>query len=187
MFRRRSDRARRESFSNLLQQAKEGDPDAITILYLNHIAMVSGYLRACRATDPDDLASEVFVGMLRGLQRFDGTQPEFRRWLMTIAHRRLVDQRRRTAYQRSEPTDPAMMERAAQRDPKESRPLHLDADLIGAFGDLSEAQREILALRFIADVSLREVAQITGRPLTAVKSLQNRGLRALRRNLSGRP
>jgi RNA polymerase sigma-70 factor (ECF subfamily) len=171
-------------FDATLALAKDGNDDALSSLYLDHVAMVYGYLRACRADDPEDLASEVFVGMLRNLHRFDGDHPDFRRWLMTIAHRRLVDHQRRSFRDRSEPAEPLALEMAgAGASPIDLRPVTIDQDLLAAFGQLTDAQREVLALRFVADVSLQDVANIISRPVGAVKSLQNRALAALRRQI----
>jgi RNA polymerase sigma-70 factor (ECF subfamily) len=177
--------ARPPSFDRIVRDAKNGDDDAVALLYLNHVAMVCGYLRACGASDLDDLTSEVFVGMLRGLRRFDGDQADFRRWLMTIAHRRLVDHRRKSSANRVDTAEPWVLEglRTTPVD-IEPRVVMVDGELVRAFAMLTEAQREVLALRFVADVSLRGVAAITGRPTGAVKSLQNRGLAALRQNLT---
>jgi RNA polymerase sigma-70 factor (ECF subfamily) len=134
--------------------------------------------------DPDDVTSDVFIGMLGNLHRFDGGRAEFRRWLMTIAHRRLVDHQRRLFRDRSEPAEPATLDRSARRATvTELCPVTVDEDLIAAFARLTEAQREVLALRFLADVSLQEVSEIIGRPVPAVKSLQNRGLASLRRSI----
>lgn len=172
------------AFDRIVRQARAGDQDAVSILYLNHVPMVYGYLRACGANDLDDLTSEVFVGMLRGLARFEGDQPAFRRWLMTIAHRRLMDHRRAGARNRIDTTEPSSLE--ALRTTAigiEPTTALVDDELVAAFERLTDAQREVLALRFVADVSLRGVASITGRPTGAVKSLQNRGLSMLRQHL----
>lgn len=184
MHRNRSRRGIPPSFDRVIEAAKAGDTDAVSTLYLNHVAMVYGYLRACGANDPEDVTSEVFVGMLRGLRRFDGGQPEFRRWLMTIAHRRLVDQRRRRQVSRVELSEPSSLDEVRlEGNLTELRAVEIDPDLVEAFAGLTDAQREVVALRFIADVSLRGVAAITGRPTGAIKSLQNRALESLRRQM----
>jgi RNA polymerase sigma-70 factor (ECF subfamily) len=172
------------SFRDLLAQAKQGDEMAQAGLYLDHVAMVCGYLRACGVDDSDDVTSDVFLGMLRGLHRFEGNHQDFRRWLMTIAHRRLVDHQRRRCRDRSEPAEPTVLDGwSGGVVATELRPVAIDGDLVAAFGRLTEAQREVLALRFLSDVSLREVSEIVGRPVAAVKSLQNRALASLRRQI----
>jgi RNA polymerase sigma-70 factor (ECF subfamily) len=173
------------SFTRVCQAAKSGDEDAVSTLYLDHLAMVYGYFRACGTGEPDDLASEVFLGMLRGLRRFNGNEADFRKWLMTIAHRRLVDHRRSQGRNRTDLSEPSSLEaREDGRSANALRAVETSPDLVDAFGQLTDAQREVLALRFVADLSILGVAAITGRPASAVKSLQNRGLQALRRHLS---
>jgi RNA polymerase sigma-70 factor (ECF subfamily) len=51
--------------------------------------------------------------------------------------------------------------------------------LVDALGRLTPDQREVVTLRFVADLSLEDVAEVTHRPVGAVKSLQHRGLRNL--------
>ena len=174
-----------EAFDSVVERAKDGDEVAATVVYENHVAMVYGYFRACGVVDVDDLTSDVFVGVLRNLRGFTGDQPDFRRWLMTIAHHRLVDERRRRSIDRTEPTTPAELEvMTTAPNVVELRALAIDPHLIAALDSLTLAQREVLALRFVADLSLAGVAHVTSRPVGAVKSLQNRGLAGLRRYLS---
>jgi len=88
---------------------------------------VRGYLAARGAEDPDDLTSEVFLGVFRNLHTFEGDADDFRTWIFTIAHHRLVDDRRRRARRpRTTPLDPARvlqhralsaLRRALQQDP----------------------------------------------------------------------
>ena len=135
---------------------------------------VHGYLRAAGADDSEDLLSEVFLRVARGLGRFRGGDDDLRRWVFTIAHNCLMDEHRRRRRQRlftrrlatGEPTVPA---------PNEP----FDAVLHGALLQLTPDQREVVTLRFVADLAIEEVARITGRPVGAVKSLQHRALRAL--------
>ena len=60
----------------------------------------------------------------------------------------------------------------------------LDPELIDALATLSADQREVVVLRFVADLPLEAVAKITGRKVGAVKALQHRGLENLRRAVS---
>jgi RNA polymerase sigma-70 factor (ECF subfamily) len=173
------------SFDEIVRAAKAGDDRAASLLYLDHVPMVYGYLRARGCPDPEDTTSEVFIGMIRGIDGFDGDEPSFRRWLMTIAHRRLVDQWRHDGRNPSELSQPSSFEvLEANHQPDGLSAVEIDPDLAEAFRHLTEAQREVLGLRFVADVSLQDVASITGRPTGAIKSLQNRGLQSLRRQMS---
>jgi RNA polymerase sigma-70 factor (ECF subfamily) len=139
---------------------------------------VLGYLRGQGAPDPEDLLGEVFLHVARSLPRFRGdTDEDLRRWVFTIARNRMVDDARRRRRRPTETTVPP--ERAA---PAEAP---LDPELLEALDSLNDAQREVVALRFVADLPLEAVARITGRTVGAVKSLQHRGLEELARILSG--
>ena len=51
-------------------------------------------------------------------------------------------------------------------------------------GRLSPDQRDVLALRILAELSVDETAAVLGKSYEAVKALQRRGLASLRRALS---
>jgi RNA polymerase sigma-70 factor (ECF subfamily) len=135
---------------------------------------VHGYLRAAGANDSEDVLSEVFVRVARGLGRFRGADSDLRRWVFTIAHNCLMDEHRRRSRQR------LFMRGLATAAPRASSPSEtLDPTLQDALLQLTPDQREVVTLRFVADLPLEEVARITGRPAGAVKSLQHRALRSL--------
>lgn len=148
--------------------------------YLTLSASVLGYLRARGAVDPEDLLGEVFLQVARDLPRFGDADDDaaVRRWVFAIARNRLIDasrrERRRPALAPGTPPD-----RAA---PAESEPI--DPALLAALASLSEDQGEVLALRFVADLSLDDVATVTGRTVGAVKALQHRALENLRAAVS---
>ena len=56
-----------------------------------------GYLRLRGADDPEDLTSEVFLRVFNHLDDFSGDERGFAAWVFTIAHRALIDERRRNA------------------------------------------------------------------------------------------
>jgi RNA polymerase sigma-70 factor, ECF subfamily len=59
----------------------------------------------------------------------------------------------------------------------------IDDELLNALDALTDDQRTVVLLRFVADLPLRDVARITGRRVGAVKALQHRGLDELQRAL----
>lgn len=138
---------------------------------------VLGYLRAQRAPDPEDLLGDVFVQVARDLPRFRGDDAAMRRWVFSIAHNRLVDARRRQA-RRPRSADRAVPDRAAAPPPDP-----IDPELVAALAELTAEQREVVVLRFVADLPLADVARITSRRVGAVKAMQRRALEALARSL----
>ena len=138
---------------------------------------VLGYVRSQGAPEPEDLLGEIFLQVVRDLPRFRGDDAALRRWVFTIAHPRIVDARRQVARR------PAV---AGEAVPELAAPLPpdpFDPALARALGRLTADQREVLALRFVADLPIDTVAALTGRKTNAVKALQHRALDALARIL----
>ena len=175
------------SFGDVLAGARAGAPSAFEAIYRDLAPAVLGYLRGQGAAEPEDLASEVFVGIVRGLDRFRGDEGAFRTWVFAIAHRRLIDERRRLSRRREELTDPAdlggLMEKAVVPDAETEALGTLGAGVGNALRALSVDQRACLLLRVLADLSVAEVAAILGKSEGAVKTLQRRALRSLVREL----
>jgi RNA polymerase sigma-70 factor (ECF subfamily) len=143
---------------------------------------VLGYLRSQRVPDPEDTLGEVFLHVARDIGRFSGDDAALRRWVFSIAHNRAMDAHRSASRHRAsleaELADPGV--RDAHPPPRDP----LDPELIDALATLSAEQREVVVLRFVADLPLEAVAKITGRRVGAVKALQHRALENLRRAVS---
>jgi RNA polymerase sigma-70 factor (ECF subfamily) len=135
---------------------------------------VLGYLRAHAAPEPEDLLGEVFVQVARDIGRFRGGEEDLRRWVLTIARNRLIDDRRR---RRVRPVSSGDEVPEVGWEPLDG--AGFDRELVEALQSLTPDQREVVVLRFVADLSLADVARITGRRAGAVKALQHRALAAL--------
>ncbi|HVF32369.1 MAG TPA: sigma-70 family RNA polymerase sigma factor [Acidimicrobiales bacterium] len=154
-------------------------------LYRQLAPAVLGYLRSQRVPDPEDCLGDVFLSVARDLGRFAGDDASLRRWVFSIAHNRAMDAHRKASRHRSS-TEAERSAPGSGRDggaasgPSEA----LDPALVDALASLSPDQREVVVLRFVADLPLEAVARITGRRVGAVKALQHRGLENLRRAVS---
>lgn len=152
-------------------------------IYVALAPRVVGYLRARGVADPDDVAGEVFLQVARDLRRFRAADDELavRRWVFTIARHRAVDAGRR-ARRRPRPSGAEVPDQ-----PEAPPPEPLDPELLGALLQLTDDQREVVALRFVADLPLEVVARMTRRTVGATKALQHRALENLRRSVSPEP
>jgi len=144
---------------------------------------VLGYLRASGASDPEDSLGEVFLQVARDLDGFaDVDDPAaVRRWVFTIARNRLRDSARRA---RRRPREVLGDTPEIAADPG-AEPV--DPALLAGLRTLTTEQRDVLALRFVADLALEDVARLMGRSTGAVKALQHRALENLRRAVSPEP
>jgi RNA polymerase sigma-70 factor, ECF subfamily len=174
-----------QQLDGLVRGARGGDADAFARLFEHFHGPVFRYLlaRLGNRSEAEDMASEVFVEAAGRVRTFDGGGAAFAGWLFTIARHDLLDRGRAQRRRIVEPVpDPPELE--TEPDPAEQVLDLLDADRVReALGRLTADQREVVLLKFAAGLSNEETAHATGRPVGAVKSLQHRGLAALRRAL----
>ena len=138
------------------------------------------YLRGRIGDGADDVAAAAWLDAARGLLSFEGDDADFRRWLFTIARRRLVDELRRRGRRRSEQLVGAPVEAARQvaaDDPAE-RPDDLGAAL-ALVRLLPADQADAVLLRVVVDLDVTAVAAVMGRSEGSVRVLTHRGLRRL--------
>ncbi len=172
-------------FGDVLAAARAGSPVAFERLFRLLGPAVAGYLRAQGAQDPDDLAGDVFMRAFTGLAGFEGDEARFRSWIFTIAHHRLIDDRRSRA-RRPRPVDGGEVPEPVDPGPgPEDAALRAIGDdwVERALATLTPDQRDVLLLRIVADLTVEQVAITLTRPAAAVKALQRRGLATLRRTL----
>jgi RNA polymerase sigma factor (sigma-70 family) len=171
-----------DGFEDVLARAQDGSADAFTVIYADLARPVAAYLRSRGAADVDDLTSEVFISVLTGIARFRGDQAAFRSWVFTIAHRRAVDAWRRQS--RTVAVEP-LGDRETGPATASAEDLALETlsreRVVALLAGLTEDQRDVLALRVVADLTIEQVAHVMGKQVGAVKALQRRGLAAVRR------
>ena len=170
-----------ETFESLLEAARTGADWAWAELYRELAGPVAGYLVSRGAGEPEDLTSETFLQVARHVHAFTGNLSQFRSWVFVIAHRRLLDDRRRS---RRRPQMVEMENETPAGDVEDEAVERLvTAEMRAAFEQLSDPQRDVLALRIIAGLSLSETADVVGKKVGAVKALQRRAIVSLQAKL----
>ncbi len=173
-----------EQFESVLTAARAGADWAWARIYRDLSPTVIGYLRSHGAAEPEDLAGEAFIQVVRDLHRFSGDERAFRAWVFTIVHRRLIDDRRRRGRR---PVSPAAPEIVAARAGaggdvgEEALARVSDERVRAALAALPEDQRVVLLLRFLGDMTIEEIANAIGKRVGATKALQRRALRRIER------
>ena len=175
-------------FDKVLAAAQTGAGWARTRLYEWLAPVVAGYLKARGARDPDDLTNDAFVRVFSGCGSFVGDEAQFRSWVLRIAHCRLLDARRAQSRR------PEMESLDTERRPLQDEPTTATAEdeALRSLGTermrklldaLTPDQRDVLALRLIAGLTVKDVAALLAKQPGAVKALHRRALSALRRTL----
>lgn len=173
-----------QRFRGLLAAARDGREWAWEALYRELAPRLLGYLRANGATDPEDLLGEVLVQLVRDLPRFDGGEEQFRAWAFTVAHHRLLDDRRRRARRPVEDGSSAASERVGGDVAEEALARIGDQRVRLALARLSADQRAVLMLRLLGDLTVEQASRALGKTPGAVKALQRRALEVLRSEIS---
>lgn len=176
------------AFDEHLAAARRGDPMAWVAIHDDVAPLVHAYLRHQSLDDRDDVAGETLLQVVRDLDRFQGDHRQFRSWVLTIAHHRMLDARRARSRRPADPV-PAERFRSLASGPDDASEAALQADSLDQvmvlLADLTEEQRTVVLLRVLGDLTLEEVAALLGRTVGSVKALQHRAFVALRARLSG--
>jgi len=170
---------------DVIERARSGDRSAFGELYDTYIDAVYRYIlyRVREPSDAEDLTSEVFTRAFANIHRYTWQGKSFLAWLYTIARNAVTDRRRRErptvdlddAYGVAE-DGPTAHDRAVRGE-------QVDA-LRGAVKHLTTEQQEVLVLRFVENMSSRQVAKVLGKNEGAIRALQFRALGRLRKILT---
>ncbi len=166
-----------EAFPSVLLAAQQGQGWALERLWQDLGSLIAGYLRLQGAEDPDDLASEVFINLFTGIDRFRGNETCFRSWILVIAQRHLEDERRQRRHRRPSSGAEDICE-GGIGGPENQQ---VKAMLAG----LTEDQRSILSLRIVGDLTNEQVSDVVGQRRTTVRDMQRQAVASLRLAFAG--
>ena len=170
----------------LVELARGGDKDAFGELYDHyHLAVFRFlYYRVSSTTLAEDLTAETFFRALRAMDSFRWQGKDFGAWLMTIA-RNLTADHFKAGRTRLEQTTEDLGTLDSTTDGPEGEVLSslTNETLLAALADLPAEQRDCLVMRFLEGMSIAETADVQGRSSGAVKQLQLRGVRNLKKLL----
>jgi RNA polymerase sigma-70 factor, ECF subfamily len=170
---------------DLIKAAAHGDSEAFQRLWeAHHAVAMAAALRLCHHPSlAEEITQGAFLLAWRGLPRFQKGSP-FRPWLMRILFRHALDvmEKQRTHLRPisldevidfesrySLRSHPDLQEQVAQRE-----------EIRQALVQLNAEQRRVIALRYGADLTEVDIAQVLGWPVGTVKSRLNRARDRLR-------
>jgi RNA polymerase sigma-70 factor, ECF subfamily len=167
--------------------AVRGEPAALSHAYEALAPAVLGFLRVRGSEDPEGLTQDVFVALLPRLRRLKGGVSGLRTLTFSIAHARLVDERRRRERRpRLSSYEPDLDPRSAPSAEHEVLSAIDLARLLEVLEGIDENLRLAVTLRMVGQLTLEETADVMGKSVGAVKQLQRRGLLALRDRVESR-
>jgi RNA polymerase sigma-70 factor, ECF subfamily len=163
-----------------LARARAGDEAGFLELWRALQPRLLRYIHVLGCDDPDDVASETWLQVVRDLHKFAGDDEDFRRWLFTVGRNRAIDAARARTRRRVSPLAHGL-DGFADGQMVEDQVLDGMSvrTALAMLSGLSQDQAEAVALRVIAGLDTPAVASILGKSPGAVRVALHRGLRAL--------
>jgi RNA polymerase sigma-70 factor (ECF subfamily) len=159
-------------------RAKQGDRDALRLLYVRYAENVYGYVASILRDEKEaeDLTQLVFLKLIHAIHKYDDRGVPFSAWLLRLARNAALDHLRR---RRAIPTEEVF-----------GVDTHLDEEALdrarclrAALSSLPEEQREVVVMRHVLGLAPPEIAAQTGRSESSIHGLHHRGRKALRHEL----
>lgn len=169
-----------QDLNQIIARAKHGDGMAFEKLYQLYAPLILRflYMRTQERESAQDLTQDVFLRVVKGIPSFEyHGEKSFLGWLYTIAHNVFIAQVRRKRQlltpldETLEVVDPGGQDRVTSAFNR--------IFLMNAMKQLTTDQQQVLSLKFFADLTNQEIANVIGRSEGAVKSLQHRAIQAL--------
>jgi len=171
----------------LVRQAQKGNPEAFAQLFEAHFDSLYRYiaLKVGNRADAEDLTQQTFLKALESIGSYRWRGLPFSSWLFRIAHNQTVDYYRKRSKEQNIPLDETRA--LASDDPASLAEQRITlSQLAVACQQLTEAQREVIYLRFGNEMSVAETAKIMGKREGAVKVLQHDAVKKLRKIFEAR-
>lgn len=165
----------------LIQLAKEGNKEAFGRLYELYFVPIFRYIyfRVMQKSEAEDLTQEVFLKAYEVIENFKDQKKSPLNYFFTLARNKIIDYCRK----KKEVSTGEILNNLPSRndDPLEIiEKKEIDDILKEAIQDLTEEQREVILLKFINDLSTREIASLLQKSQEAVRQLQCRAIKILR-------
>jgi RNA polymerase sigma-70 factor (ECF subfamily) len=170
-------------YDSILDLAIKGDEEAFSILYKENIKKIYNYIyyRTGNSHDAEDLTARVFQRALSHITKYKKTNVPFSAWLYRIAHNLVANWHRDNSRRKEVPIEDQIDLRVKMEIPEKQIEMRQEVEfLLKAIRKLSNDRQMVLILKYVEDLSNKEIGDILGKSEGAIKSLYHRTLLELR-------
>ena len=168
----------------LVERSVRRDQEAFGALYDRHVVRVYRhiYYMCGNAAEAEDLTAQTFLQAWKAIERYQIRGAPFVSWLLRIAHNLGVSYLR--SRKESAELPETLVDHSRFGNPEEVLERTVETERVReAIMRLRDEQRQVIILRFVEDLEYREVAEIVGKSVAAVRVIQHRALKALRKQM----
>lgn len=177
-----------------VERARRGDPsersDAVGWLYDSYFDRIYRYvyIKIGDAAEAEDVTEQVFLKMIEAIGTFQWQGSSFASWLYRIAHNQVVDLLRQRARRPQVPLEPVADVLPSERDDphRHAEMRDFNDHLREAISQLTDLQARVIMLKFGADMTNAQVAEVLNRTEGAVKALQFSAIQNLNKLMKAR-
>jgi RNA polymerase sigma factor (sigma-70 family) len=165
----------------------EDSARAVERLFDEYVWDVYGFVayRIGNRDEAEDVTQQTFERALRAWPRFDSSRAQPRTWLLAIARNLLIDRYRRDRSKLHRHLGEGGVTEDQLPSAEGPEAAGLSPDVAAALASLSDRDRDVVALRFGADLRGPEIAELLDLSLGNVQQILSRSLRKLRAELEG--
>ena len=175
-----------ENEQNIIEQARLGEPVAFGHLYDLHHPKIYRYifLKVSHREEAEDLTHQVFLSAWQNIKSYrEKDKVPFTSWLYRIAKNKVIDYYRgRKPIFSLEMVGENIMEDFPSPLLIAEKSIELE-NVKQAISSLGEEQQDVLIMRFVEDLPLKEVATILNKSVGAIKLIQHRAIINLKKIL----
>lgn len=167
----------------ILDQAINGDEEAFSLLYQDNVKKIYSYIyyRTGNTYEAEDLTARVFQRALKHITRYKKTNVPFSAWLYRIAHNLVANWHRDNQRRKEVPIEDHLDLGSHTDIPDDQYEKKQEVEvLLRAVRKLPSDRQMVLILKYVEDLSNKEIGDIMGKSEGAVKSLYHRTLLDLR-------
>ncbi len=173
-------------YALLLERIRRGDKDAFAVIFDEYQPKIFRYIyfKVPRIETCEDLVSEVFLKFWQAVYHDQRQVDNLQAFIYRIAHNTVVDFYR---LRRQEVDLSQLVELADENSEKIVAQINIDQDikeLLKVLTDLPTDQAEIITLHYIEELSVKEIAKITGKKENNVRVILHRAIKALKEKLN---